>query len=212
LARTDTEAAQSVVKDAKALCESQAQPHNSIDRSTATTGEGRFAPYSLSQLWFHPGMQLDIYAVLDENRISTAELAAALTDIGKSGYGRDASIGLGKFRIVGDAEKKPLPCIANPDAFLTLAPCAPQGLGFDAARSFYQVMTRFGRHGVDALSSGNPFKRPVLLAKTGGVFVPKDGACNAAFIGQGLGNVSTSLPETVAQGYAPVIGIRMENA
>jgi CRISPR-associated protein Csm4 len=213
LAKNDTEAVESVIGKAHPLAETHAQAHNSINRDTATTGEGgMFAPYTQTQYWFHPDMRLDLYAVLDETRITPEELAAALDDIGKSGYGRDASIGLGKFGIERDAAFTGLPHAENANACLTLAPCAPQGLGLDAAKSFYQPLTRFGRHGDLAVHSGNPFKRPLLLAKTGSVFTPKEGEIGAFYLGQGLADVSTSRPEAVAQGYAPIIGIRMENA
>jgi CRISPR-associated protein Csm4 len=219
-ARNDTEAAAGILRkhgiDAKdaALQKITVQPHNSINRATSTTGEGMFTPYGMTQLWFHPEMRLDLYALIDDARITAQELVDALMDMGKSGFGRDASIGLGKFAIVRDAAFTGLPSAPGANAWLTLAPCAPQGLGLDAAKSFYQPLTRFGRHGDAAVHSGNPFKRPLLLAKTGSVFAPKNDTCEAAFLGRGLGGVSTSQPEAVAQGYAPVIGIRMtqENA
>ncbi|MDR0578100.1 MAG: CRISPR-associated protein Csm7 [Candidatus Accumulibacter sp.] len=188
------------------------QPHNTINRATGTTGEGMFSPYGMTQIWFHPEMRLDLYAAIDETRITAEELAAVLEDMGRSGYGRDASIGLGKFTIERDAAFTGFSPVGNANAFLTLAPCAPQGLGFDAQKSFYQPLTRFGRHGDVAVHSGNPFKRPLLLAKTGGVFTPGDGKIDGALhIGQGLNGLSTSRPEAVAQGYAPVIGIRVEH-
>ena len=100
---------------------------------------------------------------------------------------------------------------ANANSYLTLGPCAPQGLGFCPVRSTYQVATRFGRHGDAAVQSGQPFKRPVLLAKAGGVFWPEVLAASRHFIGQGLGGVdrpvSLAMPETVQQGYTPVIAI-----
>jgi CRISPR-associated protein Csm4 len=78
-------------------------------------------------------------------------------------------------------------------------------------RSSYQVATRFGRHGDTAVQSGQPFKRPVLLAKAGGVFWPETLDASRHFVGQGLGGsanpVSLAMPETVQQGYAPVIAI-----
>ncbi len=188
------------------------QPHNTINRGTGSTGEEMFAPYSMPQIWFHPTMRFDLYVVIDEERISAEELSAALADIGHSGYGRDASIGLGKFEFAGEARPTPLPKIDKANAWLTFAPCSPQGLGFDRERSFYRSMTRFGRHGDTAALSGNPFKRPILLAETGGVFAPVNGVVEDSrlFIGQGLGGVSTDQPEAVSQGYAPVLAIRME--
>jgi len=191
----------------------RAQPHNTINRQTGTTGEGAFAPYAMPQIWFHPAMQFDLVAVLDETRLSLAELTAALTTIGNTGFGRDASIGLGKFELLGDAVAVAWAAAAKANSYLTLGPCAPQGLGFCPVRSTYQVATRFGRHGDAAVQSGQPFKRPVLLARAGAVFWPETLDASRPFIGQGLGGVanpvSLAMPETVQQGYAPVIAIAL---
>lgn len=189
----------------------RAQPHNTINRQTGTTGEGQFAPYAMPQIWFHPALRFDLHVVLDETRLSLAELVAALDTMGATGFGRDASIGLGKFKRAGETIATSWPVPEEPNSYLTLGPCAPQGQGYSAVRSFYQVVTRFGRHGDAAVQSGNPFKRPVLLAKAGSLLWPEtpDPAC--LFIGQGIGGlgnpVSTTMPETVQQGYAPVIAI-----
>ena len=189
----------------------RAQPHNTINRQTGTTGEGQFAPYAMPQIWFHPAMRFDLHVVLDETRLGQAELSAALTYMGATGFGRDASIGLGKFECTGDAVATTWPTTTAANSYLTLGPCAPQGQGFCPVRSTYQVATRFGRHGDAAVQSGQPFKRPVLLAKAGGVFWPEKLDATCTFIGQGVGGpgnpVSLAMPETVQQGYAPVIAI-----
>ncbi len=213
LAKSDAE-----VAPAAATPIERAQPHNTINRQTGTTGEGQFAPYAMPQIWFHPAMQFDLYVVLDEARLNVAELTAALVYMGQVGFGRDASIGLGKFALDGDAvpsrhlnEGAAATTGAQANSYLTLGPCAPQGLGFCPVRSSYQVATRFGRHGDAAVQSGQPFKRPVLLAKAGGLFWPETIDAARQFIGQGLGGtvnpVSLAMPETVQQGYAPVIAI-----
>lgn len=192
---------------------SRAQPHNTINRQTGTTGTGMFAPYTVAQTWLAPGSLFDVVVVLDEQRISSEELQAAFMHMGQSGYGRDASIGLGKFELVGMPEPLVWPKADNavPNAYLTLGPCAPQGQGFCPVRSHWQVTTRFGRHGDVAVQSGNPFKRPVLLAKAGSVFWPEQVDPARAFIGQGLGGtaapVSLAMPETVQQGYCPVLPV-----
>ena len=189
----------------------RAQPHNTINRQSGTTGEGMFAPYAMPQSWFHPATRFDLHVVLDGARLTLAEFTAALDAMGTTGFGRDASIGLGKFGRVEDAAAPVWPVAANANSYLTLGPCSPQGQGYCPERSFYQVVTRFGRHGDVAVQSGNPFKRPVLMAKAGSVFWPGklDPACT--FIGQGLGGVgnpiSSTMPQTVQQGYAPVIAI-----
>lgn len=212
LAKSDTE-----VSPQAATPIERAQPHNTINRQTGTTGEGQFAPYAMPQIWFHPAMQFDLHVVLDEARLGLTELMAALAYMGQVGFGRDASIGLGKFELLGDAVlsgprgEGVTSSAGAPNSFLTLGPCAPQGLGFCPVRSTYQVATRFGRHGDAAVQSGQPFKRPVLLAKAGGMFWPETLDTSRQFIGQGLGGVdnpvSVVMPETVQQGYAPVVAV-----
>lgn len=212
LAFRDNEAAASITHQNRPLHSEHAQPHNSINRQTGTTGEGQFAPYTQAQTWFAPGLAFDVYVVIDAERLTLGELLAALGDIGQTGYGRDASIGLGKFRLKGETQPEPFPTSQSPEpanAWLTLGPCAPQGLGFCKERSHYQPLIRFGRHGDSAVHTGNPFKRPILLARSGAVFWPEKLAPDCRFIGQGIGDVSASHPETVAQGYAPVLGIRL---
>lgn len=194
---------------------SHPQPHNTLSRESGTTGNG-FDPYAMEQLWYEAGAALEVYLLLDETRLSAAELKTLLEDIGRVGFGRDASIGLGKFA-VGDLEPIAPLCQAEADAFLTLAPCAPQGAGLDPDRSFYQPFTRFGRHGdIGVHLQGGPFKAPLLLAQTGAVFSPRpcgEGlGVRALFIGQGLGGdgiLSNTIKATVHQGYAPVVGIRL---
>lgn len=202
------------------------QPHNSINRATNTTG-GDFDPYTVEQHWYGqkfadksvaPEPWLDLYVLLDDARMAADELLMLLNDLGELGFGRDAGIGLGRFRVDGWG-RFDLPGQPAADAWLTLGPCAPQGLAWDGARSFYQPFTRFGRHGDMGARLGNPFKSPVLLADTGAVFVPrlqaKEGSTFAAFfIGQGLGgdgslSKARGLENTVHQGYAPTVAIRL---
>ncbi|AHE98433.1 type III-A CRISPR-associated RAMP protein Csm4 [Thioalkalivibrio paradoxus] len=193
------------------LASHRAQPHNSIDRRSGTTGPGAFAPYTQAQYWYAQGTQLDLYLLLDPERIGRDEAITLLDDIGRTGYGRDASIGLGKFDVTA---ADPATLVAAPDAnaCFTLAPCAPQGLGLRPDRAFYEVFTRFGRHGDRAVyGRGGPFKTPVLLAGTGGLFA-MDSPPRAGFLGQGLGGagrMSKTIPETVQQGYAPCAAVRL---
>ncbi|MDO8844632.1 hypothetical protein [Methylicorpusculum sp.] len=200
-----------ILRNASSLSEIHPQPHNTINRQTNTTGKEGFAPYSVDQEWFVPGLRLSIYLLLDPEKISAEECHQCLSDIGNIGYGRDASIGLGKFAIEPFTTTTTLPKQDQGNACLSLAPCAPQGLGFDSQDSFYQLFTRFGRHGDVAVhQEGKPFKNPVLLAQTAAIFntPPPD----SGFIGQGIGGngeLSKSLPATVHQGYAPIIGVRL---
>lgn len=192
---------------------SSVQPHNTLNRLTGTTGEGAFAPYTMPQSFHARGQRVEVYLVLDEDRISSEETGRMLAAIGASGFGRDASIGLGKFTV---EQFEPVSFVvpAQANAFWTLAPCAPRGQGFDGTQSYWRVLTRFGRHGNAHALAGNPFKTPVLMASTGAVFASTGEFVPRPFIGQGLGGegqLSKAEPATVHQGYAPVLPIAMES-
>lgn len=196
-----------------ALATLHPQPHNSINRETGTTGRGDFAPYNMMQHWYAPTANLCIRLVFDAERISADQLQEAFTDMGSLGYGRDATIGLGKFEAEPLAEDWPGHQLSGrpANACLTLAPSAPQGLGCQARRSFYDVFTRFGRHGDQAVALGKPFKTPVLLARAGALLTPAN-MPSAPFFGQGLGGdgrLSKVIGETVQQGYAPTVAVHL---
>jgi CRISPR-associated protein Csm4 len=207
--RTEAEVLASLGSKGHGLAEAHAQPHNSINRLTGTTGKGAFAPYTLAQYWFATGLPLECYLLVDPQRLTAQEAERLLADIGLAGYGRDASIGLGKFT-VEQVRTEALPRQPGANACFTLAPCAPQGLGLKPDRSHYAVFTRFGRHGDRAVHSGRPFKAPVLLADSGALLTPAVLPV-PSFIGQGVGGngtLSNAIEQTVQQGYAPFIGIR----
>lgn len=186
------------------------QAHNSISRLTSTTGNGA-DPYQMPRLWPAVGLTLDVHFVLDEARLSRALLQTLLADIGAFGFGRDASIGLGRFQVEGWSEGRPTHA-PQADALLTLAPCAPQGGNWVAQRCLYRPFTRFGRHGAEAATSGQEYKTPLLLADTAAVLTPATMDAGALFVGQGLGGsgrLSRAVPATVHQGYAPVLPVQL---
>lgn len=194
--------------------EKQDQPHNTLNRQTMTTEEGNaFAPYSVPQIWFDSKKEekleeklppeFDLYLVFDE-RISLDEITQCLKDIGQIGFGRDASIGLGKFELVGEPQAVKFET-KNANACLTLTNTAPQNLGLHKENSFYQLHTRFGRHGSLKALGSNPFKKPIILAKTAAVFAVEN--WDKPFLGNGLSNVSIAQKEAVHQGYAPVVPV-----
>ncbi|MGD0959523.1 MAG: CRISPR-associated protein Csm7 [Methylomonas sp.] len=195
------------------ISEMHTQPHNTINRLTNTTGGDGFSPYSIEQDWFAPNVRYAFFLLLDSDRLSAVDCLQCLTDIGNLGFGRDASIGLGKYTITAFDEKT-LRAQTTANACMTLAPCAPQGLGFTSQYSFYQLFTRFGRHGDLAVhQAGKPFKNPVLMAQTAAIFSVQPPA--TGFIGQGVGGngqLSNTLAATVQQGYAPVIPVSADFA
>lgn len=190
----------------------EAQDHNSLNRKTGTTGTGEgFAPFQRQTFWYHPEIKLSLIIELDTARLGVEDLLEALRWIGWHGYGKEASCGLGKFTIERAAHPDSVEEIDQPNAWLTLAPCAPQGLPWHSGRCYYQILTRFGRHGDRAVhQSGGVFKNPVLMAATGAILTPKTTNTAQGFTGQGLTSVSKTIAATVHQGYAPVYPVRLE--
>ncbi|MBM4345920.1 MAG: CRISPR-associated protein Csm7 [Deltaproteobacteria bacterium] len=190
--------------------------HNSINRQTGTTGKGLgFAPYQVDVQWYRGADgsgDLDLYAVIDSERLAIADFEVLLLDIGGGGYGKDASTGRGRFTVDAVTQHR-WPKVARADAWLTLGPTAPQSAGqaWRADRSWYQPVLRFGRHGNRAALTGQPFKNPVVLADAGAVLTPAE-MRETSFCGAGLGGggrLSRAIPETVHQGYAPVVPIEV---
>jgi CRISPR-associated protein Csm4 len=185
---------------------------NTINRYTGTTGEGQFAPRQVDRSFFSAKIRIDLYAVIDE-RLSADTLSQLLADVGNHGFGRDATTGLGKFEVERTIEAARLQRASH--HWLTLAPCQPNPEELVADGCYYTPVTRFGRHGNIAAVTAQPFKRPLPMMATGALLKSREPA-RWTFHGHGLGGsanpVSSVIPDTVHQGYAPVLPLRMEPA
>ena len=193
----------------KLMCKKYTQPHNSINRLTGTTGEGQFAPFAVDQTVFMPGTELVVFVGLRQD-IAVGQIVKTFTQIGESGFGKDASTGLGRFKVIEHKEID-LNVIGseNPNACYTLAPCVPEKEMF--SQMFFTPFTRFGRHGDVLAKSGKPFKYPVIMADEGAVFVYKDNAtADKPYIGTAVTGISKAKPNTVAQGYSLHIPVKVE--
>ena len=183
---------------------SDVRTHNSIHRTTLTTGNSpAFAPFNVTQTWFAPHTLLDIYAVIDSSRFSLEHFKEAFIQIGQTGYGQDASSGLGKF-VVKTFSEVP----SNPTAqhYMTLASCSPVGMSVLSEQCFYKIKTHFGRHGEVLANYPVPFKKPILLAQSSAVItLEKPQAID--YFGQGIAGISHVQPAAVHQGYTPVIAL-----
>jgi CRISPR-associated protein Csm4 len=186
------------------------QFHNKINRVTGKTGEEGFAPFSVFQEVYIPNMELSLFVGFDENSISIEQILTILQKIGDTGFGKDASIGLGKFK-VGEETEIDLSKIGSdsPNALYTLSPSVPEKGIYQEI--YFQPFTRFGKHGDMLAKSDNPFKNPVIMADEGAVLIPKEkGYLEKNYIGTAVSNLSKSMKETVAQGYSLVIPINVE--
>ena len=162
----------------------------------------------MSQHWYADGLKLDIWLLIDEQKLSTETVIQLLENVGATGYGRDASIGLGKFT-VSDSIVESLYKTENANTLITLAPSVLSGQHVNTEKTYYSIFTRFGRHGGQAIAKQKPFKNPVLMANTAAVVVPEK-MHDQPYIGKGLGGsgeLSKVIPATVQQAYAPCIKI-----
>ncbi len=186
------------------------QAHNTINRLTGRTGEGGFAPYAVEQEVFGPAAELVLFIAVDPELSSIEGIRLCLERIGETGFGRDASTGMGRFR-VQSCKTFDLAGLgsADPNACYTLGPCVPGPAGW--GRMFFAPFTRFGKHGDVLAKSDNPFKNPVIMAEEGAVLFPTDpGMFARPYVGTSLRGLSKAQQDTVAQGYTLFIPVRLE--
>ncbi len=183
------------------------QSHNTINRLTNTTGKGFFAPYSMENFSYLPGMDLVIFALLDEEALSEEKLLTGLERIGAFGFGRDASTGLGRF-LIGECKEISRPDPDGANAIFTLSPWVPAPEEFD--QTWFTPFTRFGRHGAQLLHTGRPFKNPVVMADEGAVFRPRKAEqLGGKYCGRAVTGISKAQPEAVCQGYAVALPMQL---
>lgn len=186
------------------------QPHNTINRLTNTTGDAPFAPFSLDQEVFLPDLELALFVGIDESLITIDQVKACLERIGDTGFGRDASAGLGRFQLGEDSEIDLHGMgSSQPNACYTLSPCVPGKNAF--TEMYFTPFTRFGRHGDVLAKSRNPFKNPVIMADEGAVLIPeKTDIFSKSYIGRAVMGLSKVEPTTVSQGYSLYLPVRLE--
>jgi CRISPR-associated protein Csm4 len=185
-----------------------ARPHNTINRLTLSTGTGAFAPYEMETLSYLSNAMLAVVVLIDEEIITAEQVQKGLEQMGKFGFGRDASIGMGRFRVEGCQE---LTDNSGEHAHgcYTLAPCVPDTS--EAKQIFFSPFIRFGKHGDLLASQGSPFKNPVVMADEGAVVLRQPGAgVGKSYIGKAVRGISMAQPTAVLQGYSPYIPITLE--
>jgi len=180
--------------------------HNSIHRLTGTTGTGMFAPFETDIFYYHPHALLSVFVLVNPDATGIDQIIKGLTSIGKWGFGRDAATGMGRFD-VQETRPLPLPDFSKEDALYTLAPCVPEKGIF--RQKYFTPFVRFGKHGDMLAGSKNPFKNPVIMADEGAVLIPESKAPDKPYVGRAVTHLSKAMPETVVQGYSPVLPVNM---
>jgi CRISPR-associated protein Csm4 len=138
--------------------------HNRIDRLSGTTPkEGGL--FFVDEDWsFGKCPERDIYV---RSTMSAGEVAELFAEIGRGGFGRDATWGRGQFDLVTVDPAASLDAPVG-NRWMSLS----HGIVTEAMRTpRYRLATHFGKLGELAARGGpRPWKRPVLLARPGATF------------------------------------------
>lgn len=181
----------------------QEQTRCSINRLTNTTTEPPFAPYNVGKIFFN--CNLVVFAGLRDD-ININSFLEILSRIGKHGYGKDATVGYGKFDIISWEEIDLLNTAKSPNALYTLSPLCPDSA--QTEKIYFNPFVRFGRHGDILSKSKNPFKNPVIFADEAAIVFTKAEIIKP-YIGKVVRDISKALPEAVTQGYSLVIKVEV---
>jgi len=174
-------------------------PHNTISRLTNTTlQEG--GVYSLEEKFIS---ELNIF-IKSSSKEWIDRLEELFFELSKSGFGRKKSIGKGHFTLTKIELFDELEYLENPNGFVTLSNFCPAK--DDPAEGYYKTFVKYGKLGEEFTFSGNPFKKPLIMIKTGSVF--KTDGPPREYYGRMVEKVSESKPEVVQYAYAFAIPIR----
>ena len=166
---------------------------NKINHKTFTTGEG-FGPFLVDSIMYLK--DIDIYLLINDYE---DEIKKAFNLVSKLGYGKDASIGKGRFEIISYEEIK----FKKSKFFMALSDFVKTDID---GIIYYDVITKFPKTRGDL---SNPFKNPLLMAKVGaGIKLDKEE--NLFYIGKAIKGFSNN-PKIVHQGYAITFPIGVEN-
>jgi CRISPR-associated protein Csm4 len=180
------------------------QARCSIDRVVGKTTQPPFGPFVIANFWYLT--DLVIFVGIRED-IPVEGILKALERVGEIGFGKDATCGWGKFKLVEYKEIDFYEKNPSFNAYYTLSPSVPEQ---SYKKIYYEPFVRFGRHGDVFSISSNPFKAPVLMADEGAIYLP-DKAEKKVYLGKAIKNVSTVLPNCVTQGYSLVIPVEVQD-
>lgn len=170
---------------------------NSINRNTFSTDDsGVFAPHGIEELLFK--MLPVLYVMFDEQSFKAEEIVNILNTIGKSGFGKKSSIGKGQFSVQQDKNFrgfKPL----DTKYYLTLSPTLLNNQNIK--NCYYDTFNRFGKYA----NSNAPFKKPILMANSGGVIELNN---TQEYIGKGVNNGTNRA--SFVQGYSILIPFKFD--
>lgn len=169
--------------------------HATINRLTGTTGEEVGGLYAREVIYYAEDYRLHGYlapGILGDDAFNLLE------EVGRNGYGADASTGMGQFDIEKDNDFNSEEFLHCPDAngFMALSRCLPDEQ-CKVMDSSYATEIHYGRLGGSFANWGNPFKKPVIMMQAGSLFKPIPGGDKCP--GYMLENVACGHSEPIKQ-------------
>lgn len=154
---------------------------NSIDRISGTAKAGL---YVSKETFFSEDARFTLYVKYKSADISRKEILQVMQTMGEFGFGRDASTGNGKFKIIEDEildNPKELSFFEGANSFMALSHGIPKedadGLS-DCRLNYGKIITKFPKHGGFLGLTDNYFKNPFVVYRPGSTFIfngnPKD--------------------------------------
>ena len=178
------------------ICEI-ATTHNSISRLTYTTfAEGGL--YNLEEI-IVSYVSIYLKVISESWKVRVVELIERLSNFG---YGRKKSIGKGQF-CLEEVKEFEFPEVKNPNGFVTLSNFCPSK--DDPTEGLYKIFVKYGKLGEVLTYCGNPFKRPLVMIKTGSVF--KTEGKPKHFYGRIVENIAPAAPNVIQYAYAFAVPI-----
>jgi len=167
-------------------------PHSRINRLTWST-LAEAGVYSLEE-FFAPyiSVYLKVFVETWYDRIINL-----FYELSKIGYGRKKSIGQGQFKVT-EVKEFDFGKINNADGFVTLANFCPKEN--EPTEGLYKILVKYGKLGEEFTFCGNPFKRPLVMIKSGSVF--KTNKSPNEFYGRMVRDITPAKPEVVQYAYA----------
>ena len=162
-------------------------PHNRIDRETGKTPEaGGGGLWFADELWPVPAregsrvVEADLYI---RSSMPAARLESLLSDIGMSGFGRDATYGRGRFDVAGS---EAIPWLEQAPGGSGTARMLSLSQGVVTANMLearWRRFVLFGKLGREMTAEGRrPSKLPLMLAEAGATFSPADAGPFGAWV------------------------------
>ncbi|MCX7926522.1 MAG: type III-A CRISPR-associated RAMP protein Csm4 [Candidatus Omnitrophica bacterium] len=172
--------------------------HNTINRSDNSTLQQK-GIYSNTELFID---EISFYIkVTDKQWLN--RVIDLFNKLSVFGYGRKRSIGKGRFKIK-NVQEFFWEDVEGANGFVTLSNFCPSEN--DPTEGVYKIFIKYGKLGSEFTFCGNPFKRPLLMLKTGSVF--KTESHPKQYYGKMVKGVSPIKKEVVHYAYAFAVPIK----